>query len=64
MLRQSNQDSSGEIGAQSNTHSNLPFFTFKTILTATRNFSQDNKLGQGGFGSVYKVIKCTSTLSY
>ncbi|CAI0406979.1 unnamed protein product [Linum tenue] len=25
------------------------------IITATANFSSDNKLGQGGFGSVYKV---------
>ncbi|KAK2350674.1 G-type lectin S-receptor serine/threonine-protein kinase RKS1 [Trifolium repens] len=55
MLQQSNQDSSGEeIDAQSNTRSNLPFFSFKTIITATRNFSQENKLGQGGFGTVYK----------
>ncbi|PNY08866.1 serine/threonine protein kinase, partial [Trifolium pratense] len=55
MLQQSNQESSEEeIGAQSNTHSNLPFFSFKTIITATRNFSQEKKLGQGGFGSVYK----------
>ncbi|CAM8903389.1 unnamed protein product [Rhodiola kirilowii] len=27
---------------------------FGTIRTATNNFSDDNKLGQGGFGSVYK----------
>ncbi|CAJ2670542.1 unnamed protein product [Trifolium pratense] len=55
MLQQSNQDSSEEeIGGQSNTHSSLPFFSLKTIITATRNFSQENKLGQGGFGSVYK----------
>ncbi|WJX52288.1 hypothetical protein P8452_38417 [Trifolium repens] len=55
MLQESYQDSSGEeIGAQRNTHSNLPFFSFKTIITATRNFNQENKLGQGGFGSVYK----------
>jgi len=27
-----------------------------TIKAATRNFSRDNKLGQGGFGAVYKVI--------
>ena len=26
-----------------------------TIATATDNFSSDNKLGEGGFGSVYKV---------
>ncbi|RHN62547.1 putative protein kinase RLK-Pelle-DLSV family [Medicago truncatula] len=54
MLHQSNQYSSGEIGAQSYTHSNHPFFSFRTIITATTNFSHENKLGQGGFGSVYK----------
>jgi serine/threonine protein kinase len=33
----------------------LPFFDRATILKATKNFSLDNKLGEGGFGSVYKV---------
>lgn len=32
-------------------------FDFGTIRAATDNFSDANKLGQGGFGSVYKVIK-------
>lgn len=27
-----------------------------TIETATKKFSQDNKLGEGGFGEVYKVF--------
>ncbi|MCI43878.1 serine/threonine protein kinase, partial [Trifolium medium] len=55
MMQQLKQDSSGEEnGAQSNAHPNLPFFSFKTITTATRHFSHQNKLGQGGFGSVYK----------
>ena len=31
-------------------------FDFGTIRAATDNFSEENKLGQGGFGSVYKVI--------
>ncbi|CAJ1936282.1 unnamed protein product [Sphenostylis stenocarpa] len=39
---------------QSNTHPNLPFFSLKVIMEATRNFGDENKLGQGGFGSVYK----------
>ncbi|WJX46314.1 hypothetical protein P8452_33129 [Trifolium repens] len=55
VMRQLNQDSSEEEnGAQSNKHPNLPFFSFKTIMTATRNCDHENKLGQGGFGSVYK----------
>ncbi|KFK40695.1 hypothetical protein AALP_AA2G029200 [Arabis alpina] len=32
----------------------LDFFEMNTIQTATDNFSLSNKLGQGGFGSVYK----------
>ncbi|XP_020877650.1 cysteine-rich receptor-like protein kinase 37 isoform X3 [Arabidopsis lyrata subsp. lyrata] len=32
-------------------------FDLRMILTATNNFSLENKLGQGGFGSVYKVKK-------
>ncbi|XP_018433196.2 G-type lectin S-receptor-like serine/threonine-protein kinase At1g61500 isoform X1 [Raphanus sativus] len=32
----------------------LDFFEMKTIQNATNNFSLSNKLGQGGFGSVYK----------
>ncbi|GLT37749.1 hypothetical protein SLA2020_120500 [Shorea laevis] len=32
----------------------LPMFDFETIASATNNFSSNNKLGQGGFGSVYK----------
>ncbi|CAN8253875.1 unnamed protein product [Cochlearia groenlandica] len=32
----------------------LYFFEMSTIITATNNFSLSNKLGQGGFGSVYK----------
>ncbi|KAJ0983536.1 hypothetical protein J5N97_011791 [Dioscorea zingiberensis] len=32
----------------------LLLFDFGTIVSATENFSADNKLGQGGFGPVYK----------
>ena len=31
------------------------YFDLTTILSATNNFSDANKLGQGGFGPVYKV---------
>ncbi|KAJ1441975.1 putative serine/threonine-protein kinase [Sesbania bispinosa] len=32
----------------------LPLFDLLTITTATHNFLLNNKIGQGGFGSVYK----------
>lgn len=35
--------------------SNLEF-KYSTLEKATNNFSLDNKIGQGGFGSVYKVV--------
>ena len=34
----------------------LPLFSFSTLARATARFSPDNKIGEGGFGSVYKVI--------
>ncbi|GFQ02848.1 g-type lectin s-receptor-like serine/threonine-protein kinase at1g67520 [Phtheirospermum japonicum] len=38
-------------GGKSN---DLRLFTYSSIQSATRNFSSDYKLGQGGFGPVYK----------
>ncbi|RXH99338.1 hypothetical protein DVH24_011663 [Malus domestica] len=38
-------------------------FNFDTIRIATDDFSEANKLGQGGFGSVYKVITTGSDRS-
>lgn len=35
----------------------LPLVEFEEIARATNNFSLNNKLGEGGFGPVYKV--CT-----
>ncbi|RVW37249.1 Receptor-like serine/threonine-protein kinase SD1-8 [Vitis vinifera] len=35
-------------------HLELPLFDLDTLLNATNNFSSDNKLGEGGFGPVYK----------
>ncbi|MCI19436.1 G-type lectin S-receptor-like serine/threonine-protein kinase, partial [Trifolium medium] len=32
----------------------VPYFDFESILIATDDFSDANKLGKGGFGPVYK----------
>jgi hypothetical protein len=31
------------------------FFDISTLRAATGNFAESNKLGEGGFGAVYKV---------
>ncbi|XP_014491986.1 cold-responsive protein kinase 1 [Vigna radiata var. radiata] len=35
---------------------NVRIFTYKELRVASDNFSQANKIGQGGFGSVYKGL--------
>ena len=39
----------------SSRHPDLLIFDLSCIIAATNNFSLTNKLGQGGFGSVFKV---------
>lgn len=34
---------------------NLPMFSYASVSKATDNFSAETKLGEGGFGPVYKV---------
>ena len=34
----------------------LPLFDFVKLASATNNFHESNKLGQGGFGPVYRVM--------
>lgn len=41
---------------QTKPNQELAFLSFDSILVATNNLSPANKIGQGGFGSVYKVI--------
>ncbi|KAG6755914.1 hypothetical protein POTOM_039322 [Populus tomentosa] len=38
------------------TSTELEYFRLSTVTAATNNFSPANKLGQGGFGSVYKGL--------
>ncbi|XP_024158567.1 G-type lectin S-receptor-like serine/threonine-protein kinase RKS1 isoform X2 [Rosa chinensis] len=41
--------------------SDLPFFDLSTISAATKNFSNSNRLGEGGFGPVYRGVLSTGT---
>jgi len=34
-----------------------PLYTFNMLSNATNNFQESNKLGEGGFGPVYKVVE-------
>ncbi|RWR88115.1 Protein kinase domain-containing protein [Cinnamomum micranthum f. kanehirae] len=43
----------GEDGTE---NQDISIFSFKSIAMATTNFSNSNKLGQGGFGAVYKLL--------
>ena len=47
---------SGEFREEDETDIDLPFFYLEIILEATNNFLDENKLGQVGYGPVYKVI--------
>ena len=42
----------------------LPFYSLATIAIATNKFSSNNKLGEGGFGPVYKVTLIDQFTSY
>ncbi|XP_042038335.1 G-type lectin S-receptor-like serine/threonine-protein kinase SD1-1 [Salvia splendens] len=48
------------VGLFSATHAKegelLPFFSLPTVLKATDNFSNTSKLGEGGFGPVYRGV--------
>ena len=42
-------------GKDKSKDSSLPLFSFASVTAATENFSMQCKLGEGGFGPVYKV---------
>lgn len=47
----------GEFEEEDGEGIDVPFFDFDSIIAATDGFSDYNKLGQGGYGPVYKVIQ-------
>lgn len=48
-------NSDGGETSEGQEHLEVPLFELATLLNATNKFSNDNKLGEGGFGPVYKV---------
>lgn len=52
----------GQGSDESGTNADLPFFALGSVVAATNNFSLTNKLGEGGFGSVYKVPSSSNLL--
>lgn len=55
LVSKENVEGSWKSDLESQHVSGLNFFEIQTLQTATNNFSASNKLGQGGFGTVYKV---------
>ncbi|GAY55300.1 hypothetical protein CUMW_163410 [Citrus unshiu] len=49
-----NELSDGRAGKSKSTDAWLPLFSFASVSASTNNFSAENKLGEGGFGPVYK----------
>ncbi|GKC91604.1 G-type lectin S-receptor-like serine/threonine-protein kinase [Tanacetum coccineum] len=55
LMASGNLKNSSELGICGRTDShNMTVFSFTSIVAATNGFSSENKLGQGGFGPVYK----------
>ncbi|XP_076898181.1 G-type lectin S-receptor-like serine/threonine-protein kinase At4g27290 [Bidens hawaiensis] len=51
-----NNNNSDLVNKEQKQDSDLPFFSLNEVVKATSNFADNNKLGQGGFGEVYKGV--------
>ncbi|KAL3620653.1 hypothetical protein CASFOL_035565 [Castilleja foliolosa] len=67
-----NPSNEAELPLNHGKEAELPFFSLASILEATDNFAIENKLGEGGFGPVYRgmlengqeiAVKCLSKTS-
>ncbi|CAN1783533.1 Cysteine-rich receptor-like protein kinase 10 [Linum perenne] len=62
LRRNSRWEKAANMAGYDQNNTQLSFFSFKAVLAATDNFSESNKLGEGGFGPVYKVTSLTQSL--
>ncbi|XP_022892502.1 G-type lectin S-receptor-like serine/threonine-protein kinase At4g03230 [Olea europaea var. sylvestris] len=53
-LQIATKNSSAKLGGDNESGIVVPFCSWESIIAATENFSDVNKLGRGGFGPVYK----------
>lgn len=54
--------SSGQFAGNDEEGIKVPIFNMEVVLEATNYFSDENKLGKGGFGPVYKAVILFSIL--
>ena len=63
MSENSEHENEYENSGESEDELDLPLLDFSTIVDATESFSTRKKIGEGGFGPVYKVIQHLSTMA-
>ncbi|KAM3749531.1 hypothetical protein ACB098_05G192600 [Castanea mollissima] len=54
--KEKNQETQVQSSCNQNVDPELPLFDLVTVIAETDNFSSEKKIGEGGFGPVYKVM--------